>query len=242
MDEDQAFLQTRLDNLKRDGESWRTDLEEREIKMRALTGLPRRSMKDDLYQAEEQMQCLGDLVTEVTKARKDLEKTISPAKTSGFRSRIESGASLMFESNSSAEMQLVTLQQTHNATLADLSSITDKNGDTKSPTRLHSFKSSRRMQPKCHRRDGASVSPTKRSVPSLKEVWMVEIAREGDLTLQQQDEHAAAINTRRADDMQKLRNEHAPVHRAAPQVAAAVEADAVKRLIATQRTFASDIT
>ncbi|OBZ65664.1 Kinesin-like protein KIF21B [Grifola frondosa] len=121
-------LQTRLDNLKRDGESWRTDLEEREMQVRALEQ-KMEEWEAKRKEAGDQRERLGDLVTEVAKARKDLEGTASPAKISGFSSGMESEVSSMFEGDSSSEMQLVALQQTHTATLADLSSVTAKYRD-----------------------------------------------------------------------------------------------------------------
>ncbi|OCH92129.1 kinesin [Obba rivulosa] len=118
-------LQTRLENFMRDGESWRSDLEERERKVRDL------EQKMEEWEARkraagEERERLGDLVSEVAKARKNLEEA-APAKISGSSTE---GLSISAASlDDSATSQLIALQQTHTATLADLSSVTAKYRD-----------------------------------------------------------------------------------------------------------------
>lgn len=119
--EEAEVLQSHLESLMRDGESWRSDLEERERKVRALELKKWEAKKKEAAQDRER---LGDLVGEVAKARKTLEEVAPAMKTNGT-----STDSLGVEPNNSVEGQLVALQQTHTATLADLSSVTAKYRD-----------------------------------------------------------------------------------------------------------------
>ncbi|KAL6298424.1 hypothetical protein BKA93DRAFT_830711 [Sparassis latifolia] len=114
-------LQSRLESLKQDGQSWRTDLEERERKVHALE-LKMEEWLAKKKEAGEGRERLADLADEVAKARKDLEGA-SPTKT------VSSAAGSFVELDGSIESQLVALQQTHTATLADLSSVSEKYRD-----------------------------------------------------------------------------------------------------------------
>lgn len=119
-------LKTRLDSLTQDGQSWRTDLEQREKTVREL------EMKMQEWEAKrrevgEERDRLGGLVDEVAKARQMLEVTKvngnsqTPSETSSINGVIDDSNSI--------ESQLVALQQTHTATLADLSSVSSKYRD-----------------------------------------------------------------------------------------------------------------
>ncbi|CAL1705613.1 unnamed protein product [Somion occarium] len=122
-DEAEAF-QARLEALTQDGQSWRSDLEERERKVRALEQ-KMAEWEAKKKEASQDRDRLGGLVDEVAKARKDLEvasaasSILAPSETSSIN-----------ESDRSLEAQLLSLQQTHTATLADLSSVTAKYRDS----------------------------------------------------------------------------------------------------------------
>lgn len=126
-------LESRLEGLKQDGENWRSDLEQREARVRGL------EQKMEEWEAKkraasEERERLGELVSEVEKAKKELEGT-SPTKTNGAPTNgtttngANSEVSSLHEADGSLETQLVALQQTHTATLADLSSVTAKYRD-----------------------------------------------------------------------------------------------------------------
>ncbi|KAI0928992.1 hypothetical protein AcV5_006383 [Taiwanofungus camphoratus] len=116
-------LQSRLETLMRDGESWRTDLEERERKVRALE-LKMEEWEAKKKEAAADRERLGDLVDEVAKARKNLE-SVATTPTELTSASTET----LNTPDGSVENQLVALQQTHTATLADLSSVTAKYRD-----------------------------------------------------------------------------------------------------------------
>ncbi|KAI0672882.1 kinesin [Trametes maxima] len=121
-------LESRLDSLKRDGDSWRSDLEEREAKVRELE-LKMQEWEAKRLAANEERERLGELVNEVAKAKQELEG-ISPSKLNGATTNgANSEVSSLHESEDSLESQLVALQQTHTATLADLSAVTAKYRD-----------------------------------------------------------------------------------------------------------------
>lgn len=140
------LLKSRLEALRQDGESWRTDLEEREkrVKELELKMLEWERKKNDAGDARIR---LGNVVGEVASARKSLEIDITntPASTDGspspssaigptagpLASEISQGPDTPGETtpNPALESQLLALQQTHTATLADLSSVTAKYRD-----------------------------------------------------------------------------------------------------------------
>ena len=113
-------LEARLDNIRRDGEGWRNDLEEREKKIQRMEA-ELREREEALKVAAETRDRLGAIVNGVSEARKTLEVS-SAAST---KSEVSSIHSL----DDHLESQLVALQQTHTATLADLSSVTAKYRD-----------------------------------------------------------------------------------------------------------------
>jgi len=140
------MLKSRLEALRQDGESWRTDLEERERKVRELElkVLEWERKKNDAGDARIR---LGNVVGEVVSARRSLEIDItnSPAGSNGptpppsairptagpLASEINQEPDTPQENkqNPALESQLLALQQTHTATLADLSSVTAKYRD-----------------------------------------------------------------------------------------------------------------
>lgn len=134
-----AVLQSRLGALRQDGDSWRTDLEGREKKVRELEEKMQEWEKKKT-EAGEARNRLGSVVGEVASARRSLEinlanvnvsapSTAEPSPVTEGR-RISIAEEIAPTSRSpSLESQLVALQQTHTATLADLSSITSKYRD-----------------------------------------------------------------------------------------------------------------
>ncbi|KAI0306797.1 hypothetical protein B0F90DRAFT_1808404 [Multifurca ochricompacta] len=113
------ILQERLEGLKKDGQSWRTDLEAREPKMEEWQAKKK--------EAGEAWERLDGVAMEVQQERKRLEVDLARAVSSGNSST--SGTSTPRESELMLENQLVALQQAHTATLADLSSVTAKYRD-----------------------------------------------------------------------------------------------------------------
>ncbi|KAI0078121.1 kinesin-domain-containing protein [Panus rudis PR-1116 ss-1] len=120
--EEAESLHARLDAFMQDGESWRNDLEERERKVRELE-LKMQEWEAKRQEANEDRERLGELAVEVARAKKQLEDgSLTPNGTS----QAPSETSSINEVDKSIEAQLVALQQTHAATLADLSSVTSK--------------------------------------------------------------------------------------------------------------------
>ncbi|OJT12017.1 Kinesin-like protein KIF21A [Trametes pubescens] len=119
-------LEARLEALKLDGESWRSDLEMREAKVKALE-LKMQEWEAKRLAASEERERLGELANEVAKAKQEFEQ--SPTKTNGASTGAHSEVSSIHENDGSPESQLVALQQTHTATLADLSTVTSKYRD-----------------------------------------------------------------------------------------------------------------
>lgn len=120
-------LQTRLENLKSDGTGWRSDLEKRERKVKELE-LKMAEWERKKKEAGEERVRLGSVVSEVVQARKSLE-SLTISMDSNGTSTPASGISTPNKTDLSLESQLVALQQTHTATLADLSSVTSKYRD-----------------------------------------------------------------------------------------------------------------
>ncbi|KIY61669.1 kinesin [Cylindrobasidium torrendii FP15055 ss-10] len=139
-------LQSRLETLRTDGEGWRTDLEERERRVKELEE-KMREWEQKRQEAGATRERLGHVVEEVASARRSLEIDLNSAPTppatapsSPARRTAElpdlnehnSGAIIVTTEASSAEnvrSQFRALQETHTATLADLSSITSKYRD-----------------------------------------------------------------------------------------------------------------
>ena len=133
--EQAEILQSRLDILRQDGENWRTDLEAREEKVKDLEQ-KMLAWEQKRKDAEEARTRLGEVVGEVESARRSLQIDISKASsavTSLSPSPVGSERPPLIPLNTDTEneleKQLLELQQTHKATLADLSSITNKYRD-----------------------------------------------------------------------------------------------------------------
>jgi chromosome segregation ATPase len=130
-------LQARLDMLSKDGEDWRSDLERRE---RRVKDLEQRMGEWERRRAEagEERERLGNVVTEVEREKRSLE---TPPASPRTRNSKLGGASEEHEpetpiarakplaSGLGLEVQIASLQETHAATLADLSSVTAKYRD-----------------------------------------------------------------------------------------------------------------
>ncbi|KAF9780579.1 kinesin-domain-containing protein [Thelephora terrestris] len=138
--EEVEVLQNRLTSLAKDGQSWRDDLEEREERVKDLERkmIELETKKND---AAEERARLGEIVEEVAKARRSLQLpkgiTINGSGlVSVGSSRPDTPVSTAPPSETpqtlaegNADAQLLTLQQTHTATLADLSNVTAKYRD-----------------------------------------------------------------------------------------------------------------
>ena len=140
--EEVEVLQSRLTSLAKDGQDWRDDLEEREERVKELERkmIELETKKNDT--AEERAR-LGEIVQEVAKARRSLQLPKSVT-INGNGSDFESVGSSRPETplstaplseipqnvvEGNADAQLVALQQTHTATLTDLSAVTAKYRD-----------------------------------------------------------------------------------------------------------------
>ncbi|KAK0211185.1 kinesin domain-containing protein [Desarmillaria ectypa] len=145
-------LQTRLQVIRQDGEGWRNDLEERERKVRELE-MKMQEWERKKKDAGDTRARLGSVVDEVTLARRsldiDLKNAASSLQVNGESEENPdhvngiSLAALEASPSSSAPVtppetagtdqslhnQFIALQQTHTATLADLSSVTAKYRD-----------------------------------------------------------------------------------------------------------------
>ncbi|KAF7337943.1 Kinesin-domain-containing protein [Mycena venus] len=146
--EEVTLLQGRLDALRSDGDSWRSDLEERERKVRELEERMEEWEKKK-KEAGDARARLGAVVGEVAEARKSLQLDLVNGNGSDVETPLASVAVVPDEADrhpdhnapprapspqgedkdSAVQQQLVTLQQTHTATLADLSSVTAKYRD-----------------------------------------------------------------------------------------------------------------
>ncbi|KAJ7085691.1 kinesin [Mycena belliarum] len=130
------LLQSRLEALRADGDNWRSDLEERERKVRELEEkMEEWELKKQ--QAGDARTRLGNVVGEVASARRSLQLDLSNGAAtppSDIETPLASVGLVPDEadthpSDSPLQSQLVALQQTHTATLSDLSSVTAKYRD-----------------------------------------------------------------------------------------------------------------
>ncbi|KAG7448233.1 kinesin-3 [Guyanagaster necrorhizus] len=142
-------LQSRLQVIRQDGEAWRNDLEDRERKVRELE-MKMQEWERKKKDAGDTRVRLGSVVDEVALARRSLDidlKNAAPSlQVNGEFEEIPdhvSGTSLAAleaspsssapvtpaETDQSLHHQFIALQQTHTATLADLSSVTAKYRD-----------------------------------------------------------------------------------------------------------------
>jgi DNA repair exonuclease SbcCD ATPase subunit len=140
------LLKSRLEALRQDGENWRSDLEGREQRVKELESkmLEWERKKKDAGDARIR---LGNVVDEVASARRSLEIDVTNTPTSSngtpspssaigptarpLSSEISQEPDTPSENmqDPALESQLLSLQQTHTATLADLSSVTAKYRD-----------------------------------------------------------------------------------------------------------------
>ncbi|KIY42941.1 kinesin-domain-containing protein [Fistulina hepatica ATCC 64428] len=143
--EEVETLQARLDQFKSDGESWRLDLEQRERRLADLEarekllqeiegGSKMQDWEKKLQAAAEARMRLGNVVTKVEGARRSLEVDTKRSSANGDDSPTVADVDTPSDNHSSAPVsttgqQLLDLQQTHTATLADLSNITAKYRD-----------------------------------------------------------------------------------------------------------------
>ncbi|KAJ3512103.1 hypothetical protein NLJ89_g3722 [Agrocybe chaxingu] len=132
-------LQSRLESLRQDGENWRSDLEARELKVKQLEEkmVEWEQRRKDAGEARAR---LGEVVEEVVSARRSLEVKVNSVSPSPASSAASTGAHpspiketadepVTAAPKSDIESQLLALQQTHTATLADLSSVSAKYRD-----------------------------------------------------------------------------------------------------------------
>ena len=138
--EEVEMLQSRLKSFKQDGESWLSNLEDREAKVKALEE-KLAGWEKKKEEANEARARLGEVVEEVASARRSLEIDLSklpahPIVTAPSPISESPPASDAFPTSTAPDIndnalegQLLALQQTHTATLADLSSVTSKYRD-----------------------------------------------------------------------------------------------------------------
>ena len=115
-------LDRQLRTLTKDGENWRVSLEEREKRVSELEE-KLRQWEEAKEQAASDRARLGDLVGTVSKARESLDLEVSRAEKSDA---VEKSAT---PEDPELRAQYVALQETHTATLADLSAVTAKYRD-----------------------------------------------------------------------------------------------------------------
>lgn len=120
--EEVESLRARLDSILNDGESWRSDLEAREKKLEILEQ-KMKEWESKKQEAAEDRARLGDMVENVQHAKDSLNGV--PSSTME-RSISTSPIEQPPRETSPAESQLMALQEIHVATLADLSSVSEK--------------------------------------------------------------------------------------------------------------------
>lgn len=113
-------LERQLTNITKDGEGWRKELEAREQRVEELEERLRR-WEEEKDQAADDRARLGNLVGTVSKARESLDIEVSRAN--------DKEKSAPAEGTSELQVQYVALQETHTATLADLSAVSAKYRD-----------------------------------------------------------------------------------------------------------------
>ena len=135
-------LQARLETFRQDGENWRSDLEARELNVKQLEAKMLEWEQKRKDAAENRLR-LGEVVEEVVSARRSLEMDLANMPALANASECSDKPSASSPSSppdantnempstppSEIEAQLLALQQTHTATLADLSSVTTKYRD-----------------------------------------------------------------------------------------------------------------
>jgi kinesin family protein 4/21/27 len=115
-------LDHQLRNLTKDGEGWRASLEEREQRVSELEE-KLRQWEEAKDQAADDRARLGGLVGTVSKARQSLDMEVSRAQNS------DAAEKAAIPEDAALQAQYVALQETHTATLADLSAVSAKYRD-----------------------------------------------------------------------------------------------------------------
>ncbi|KAF9012100.1 kinesin-domain-containing protein [Hymenopellis radicata] len=117
------LLQSRLETLRQDGEGWRSDLEERERRVRELEEKMAewQQIRKDAGDARVRLNSVAD---EVASARRSLEVDLKKDATP-----TSPEIPIAAQPDPALQQQFLALQETHNATLADLSSVTSKYRD-----------------------------------------------------------------------------------------------------------------
>jgi predicted nucleic acid-binding Zn-ribbon protein len=115
-------LDHQLRNLTKDGEGWRASLEEREQRVSELEE-KLRQWEEAKDQAADDRARLGGLVGTVSKARESLDMEVSRAQNSDAAEKATT------PEDTGLQAQYVALQETHTATLADLSVVSAKYRD-----------------------------------------------------------------------------------------------------------------
>ncbi|KAF9077216.1 kinesin [Rhodocollybia butyracea] len=143
--EEVKVLQARLDALRQDGDNWRTDLEQREAKVRELE-IKMEEWEKKRQDAGDARLRLGNVAEEVAAARRSLEIDLSTPESSPVKEYSEgetlsavtavnghtssdASSPTVVDVDLPLQKEFTALQQTHNATLADLSSVTTKYRD-----------------------------------------------------------------------------------------------------------------
>ncbi len=114
-------LDHQLRNLTKDGEGWRASLEEREQRVSELEERLRQWEETKEVAADDRAR-LGGLVGTVAKARESLDIEVARAQKKETTESSEPG-------DTGLQAQYVALQETHTATLADLSAVSAKYRD-----------------------------------------------------------------------------------------------------------------
>lgn len=129
-------LQYKLSTLQKDGDGWRADLEEREKRVLELEQ-KMAEWEEKKKEASEARIRLGNVVDEVVSAKKSIEDLSSKSTSPGASSndltaetaQQETIAIVTSKADEDLSAQYLALQQTHTATLADLSTVSAKYRD-----------------------------------------------------------------------------------------------------------------
>ncbi|CAG7852493.1 Kinesin-like protein KIF21A [Serendipita indica DSM 11827] len=120
-------LERQMLTLTKDGESWRAELEQREHRVTELEERLKR-WEEERDAAQEDRARLGGLVGQVSKARQSLDEEVARAQANDKEPAAATAAAAAASTegvNEELQKQYVALQETHTATLADLSSIAE---------------------------------------------------------------------------------------------------------------------
>lgn len=125
-------LQSKLNALQNDGDGWRADLEEREKRVLELEQ-KMAEWEEKKKEAGDTRTRLGNVVEEVVSAKKSFESLLNNPTPANLSSSDLTLSQTVAEATSQPDeettAQYLALQQTHTATLADLSNVTAKYRD-----------------------------------------------------------------------------------------------------------------